>query len=75
VSTTSYYLLFTNEEIKNGDTSLKTYPPIRNKSNMNLLWDCLKLKAIDIITSNHSAIPAVYKMTETGNFVKAIPGI
>jgi dihydroorotase-like cyclic amidohydrolase len=73
--TAGYYLFFTNFDVKDGDTNLKAYPPIRNSANLNLLWDCLKFNALDIITSNHSFIPPEYKILDSGDFSKAVPGI
>ena len=61
IESTSYYLYFNDRCIQNGDTRFKVYPPIRAVSNFNLIWDCLKMKTIDVISSNHNPIIGLYK--------------
>ena len=75
VETTAHYLFFTKDDISLGDTRLKSFPPIRNKSNCNLLWELLKVKAIDVISSHHSSIPRELKFLDSGNFKKALSGV
>ena len=74
-STSPHYLYFCMEDVTSGNTRLKTFPAIRNKTNTNLLWDLLKLEAIDQITSHHSAIPRPLKVPESGSFKRALSGI
>jgi len=73
--TCPHYLYFTSDQIKDGCTVMKTYPPIRNQSNNELLWDLLKMKGIDVISSNHTPILPRYKFEEEGNFRKALNGV
>ena len=73
--TCPHYLYFTSDQIKDGGTIFKTHPPIRNQSNNELLWDLLKMKGIDVISSNHTPIAPMYKFVEEGNFRKAANGI
>lgn len=68
-------LYFTNNSIQDGQTIFKNSPPIRNTSNCNLLWDLLKMKAIDCVTSQHAYIDPRNKAFETGDFQKALNGI
>jgi dihydroorotase-like cyclic amidohydrolase len=70
-----HHLAKCEEDIHAGDTNFKTYPPIRQKAALNLLWDCLKLDTIDNVVSGHSKICPRYKFREVGEFNKAIPGI
>lgn len=72
--TTPHYMYFTSEDIKNGATVFKESPPIRNPSNNELLWDLLRMKAIDCISSNHASIPPLYKMIQ-GSFRRSLNGI
>lgn len=69
------HLCFTSASIKDGDTRFKTIPPIRNQSNLLLLWDLLKMKGIDVITSAHASIKPELKAIDKGNFLKALNGI
>jgi len=75
VETCPHYLFFATDDIADGDTRLKTFPPIRNRSNCNLLWELLKVKAVDVIASHHISIAQELKFGETGVFKKALSGI
>jgi len=75
VETSPSYLFFTALTVPDGDTRLKSSPPIRNKQNCNLLWDLLKLSKIDILASHHQPIAPQFKYLDLGNFKKAVPGI
>lgn len=67
------HLYFNSTAVKNGDTRFKNTPPIRNQGNFNLLWDLLKMKGIDSISSQHASIEPHRKIT--GNFQQALNGI
>jgi len=73
--TCPHYMSFSDKDIQDGDTRFKDYPPIRNQANCNLLWELLKLKGIDIISSHHASIPSEYKNLDNGSFRKAVSGI
>ena len=75
VETCPHYLFFTMEEILSGETRLKTFPPIRNKTNCNLLWELLKVKCIDVIASAHAALSPELKFLDTGSFRRALSGV
>lgn len=68
-------LSFTSAAIKNGDTRFKTSALIRNQTNLMLLWDLLKMQAIDSISSQHASIKPEFKSLDTGNFQQALNGI
>ena len=68
------HLIFSNKSIPENDTRFKNSPPIRNQGNTNLIWDLLKLKGIDAITSNHVSINSLYKLTKN-NFQRAANGM
>lgn len=68
------HLIFSSLSISQNDTRFKNFPPIRNQSNTNFLWDLLKMKGIDSITSAHSCIHPDYKLTE-GIFQRAANGM
>ena len=67
------HLFFTSASINNSDTRFKNTPPVRNQGNYNLLWDLLKMKGIDSISSQHASIMPIQKLT--GNFQQALNGI
>lgn len=73
--TAPHFMYYTDEDVARGNTRLKTCPPIRNNANCNLLWDMLKMKGIDCISSHHRAIPLTYKDLDKGSFSRAMPGI
>ena len=66
-------LCFTSALVKEGDTRFKNSPPVRNSANCNLLWELLKVKAIDCICSAHAYICPEKKLTN--NFLTALNGI
>lgn len=67
------HLYFTSASVAISDTRFKNTPPVRNQGNCNLLWDLLKFKGIDAISSQHACIEVDKKKTE--NFQKALNGI
>lgn len=67
------HLFFNSNSVPDGDTRFKNAPPIRNRGNFNLLWDLLKMKGIDIISSQHVDIESRFK--PFGNFQQALNGI
>lgn len=67
------HLFFNSDSVPNGDTRFKNAPPIRNRGNFNLLWDLLKMRGIDIISSQHVDIEGRFK--PFGNFHQALNGI
>ena len=67
------HLYFTSASVNNGDTRFKNTPPVRNQGNCNLLWDLIKMKGIDSISSQHACIDSFQKLT--GNFQQALNGI
>jgi dihydroorotase-like cyclic amidohydrolase len=66
-------LFFHSSHILSSDTRFKNSPPIRNQGNNSLLWEMLKMKCIDCISSSHSAIEPGLKLS--GNFSQTINGI
>ena len=68
------HLAFSSMSIGESDTRFKAHPPIRNQANMNLLWDLLKFKGIEAISSGHACIHPSFKMTK-GDFQKAANGM
>lgn len=70
--TSPNYLFFNNSHVNSDDTSLKTYPPIRDQRNQSQLFQyCLDGK-IPCISSHHNYVKPEYKIKE---FARAIPGI
>jgi allantoinase len=75
VETCPHYLLFNAEEIADGDTRFKCAPPIRERSNNNLLKEAIASGVIDFLTTDHSPAPPEIKELKSGNFRKAWGGI
>ncbi len=75
VETCPHYLYFNAENIPDESPIYKCAPPIRGKSNNNLLWDYLLADGFDFIASDHSPAPPGRKQLESGDFFKAWGGI
>jgi dihydroorotase len=52
-SVTPYHLYYTEEDLKEYDTNLKVYPPLRGRNSVNALVDALKDGTIDCIATHH----------------------
>lgn len=72
VETCPHFLCFSMEEVKPGEAQLKSWPPVRNKTNCNLLWELLKVNGITVLASQHTSIPPAFKPP---SFAKALSGI
>ena len=75
VETCPHYLFFNAEEIDDGNTAFKCAPPIREKSNNDLLKEAVANGLIDFLATDHSPAPPEIKELESGNFKKAWGGI
>ena len=75
VETCPHYLHFAAEDIPDGATEFKCCPPIRERENLEQLWQALKAGTIDMVVSDHSPCPAEMKLPEQGDFMKAWGGI
>lgn len=75
VETAQHYLYFNAEAIADGQTQFKCAPPIRGRSNNELLWEALQEGIIDFVATDHSPAPPAMKERETGDFMKAWGGI
>ena len=75
VETCPHYLVFCAEDITDGDTRYKCAPPIREKTNNELLWQALKDGTIDFIVTDHSPSAPELKLLDSGNFIDAWGGI
>jgi allantoinase len=75
VETCPHYLLFTAEEVPDGQTQFKCCPPIREADNRELLWHGLRTGDIDFIVSDHSPCTPELKGFELGDFGMAWGGI
>ncbi|MBI3006359.1 MAG: allantoinase AllB [Ignavibacteriales bacterium] len=75
IETCPHYLVFSAEEIHDGDTRFKCAPPIRENENRVRLWQALKDGTIDFIVSDHSPSPPEFKLLKEGDFQKAWGGI
>ncbi|XP_032790311.2 allantoinase [Daphnia magna] len=75
VETCPHYLTLSAEEVPVKATQFKCCPPIRDKSNQDLLWSGLLDGTIDLVVSDHSPAPQDLKCVDTGDFMKAWGGI
>lgn len=73
--TTGFYLYFSDEDIKPGDTRFKASPPIREEKNRKLLLDMLQVGGIDSISSYHRQIQQGLKFLARGDFKRAVSGV
>lgn len=73
VETCPHYLIFDEEDfMKNGDV-YKCAPPLRPRTEVEELWDCIKNGVIDTIGSDHS--PCLHSMKLTDSVWDAWGGI
>ena len=75
VETCPHYLCFAAEEIPDGATIFKCAPPIREQSNLELLWQALLDGDIDLVVTDHSPCQPEMKTRGGGDFSKAWGGI
>ncbi|XP_014665786.1 PREDICTED: allantoinase, mitochondrial-like isoform X2 [Priapulus caudatus] len=75
VETCNHYLTLYAEEVPTGATEYKCAPPVREKSNQDVLWEAIGSGVIQTIVSDHSPCPPEMKNPETGNFMTAWGGI
>lgn len=65
-------LYFSSDDIEGRDTRFKSNCVIRNRSNHALIWDILKFKGIDTISSQHASIESDFKQS---SYTHALNGI
>ena len=75
VETCPHYLHFAAEEIADGATEFKCCPPIRERENLEQLWEALAEGTIDMVVSDHSPCPPEMKVSRLGDFMRAWGGI
>ncbi len=73
--TCPHYIYFDAEDIPDYSTIYKCAPPIREKSNNDLLKRALIDGTLDFISTDHSPAPPNIKEIQSGNFLKAWGGI
>jgi allantoinase len=73
--TCPHYILFSAEDIPDGNPLYKAAPPIRGKSNNDQLKAALENGVLDLLGSDHSPAPPAIKELESGNLEKAWGGI
>jgi allantoinase len=75
VESCPHYLTLAAEEIAPGATQFKCCPPIRERSNQDLLWAALVEGTVDMVVSDHSPSTPDLKLPGTGDFGAAWGGI
>ncbi len=71
----AHYIYFNAEQINDGNTVFKCAPPIREKSNNDLLKRAFETGVLDFLTTDHSPAPPEIKRIETGDFKNGWGGI
>ena len=69
------YIYFSAEDIPEQNTLYKCAPPIRERSNNDLLKQALKNGTLNFIASDHSPAPPEIKLIDTGDLKNAWGGI
>ena len=75
VETCPHYLHLAAETITDGATQSKCAPPVRSRTNRELLWQALKDGVIDMVVTDHSPCPPAMKRMTQGNFREAWGGV
>jgi allantoinase len=75
VETCPHYLSFVAEEVPDGATEFKCAPPIRERPNLERLWDGLAAGLFVGVVSDHSPASPDVKSVDTGDFGTAWGGI
>jgi allantoinase len=73
--TCPHYLAFCAEDIPVGGTAFKCAPPIRERSEQDILWQGLASGDIALVASDHSPAPPAMKRLADGNFLDGWGGI
>lgn len=73
--TCPHYLTLAAAEIRDGDTTAKCCPPVREAANRDLLWAGLRAGTLGMVVSDHSPCTAEMKAVDTGDFDAAWGGI
>ena len=75
VETCPHYLLLDRDQISDGDTRVKCFPPIRDAANREVLWKGLDGGWIDMIASDHSPCEPGMRLMGKGDFKNAWGGL
>lgn len=75
VETCPQYLSYNAEGLADEAPLFECAPPIRRKSNNDLLWEALINEDIDFIASGHTPIPTELDDLESNSFIKAKRGM
>lgn len=75
VETCPHYLVIDAESIPDGQAAYKCCPPIREKSNQDLLWQGLLDGTINCVVSDHSPCTPDLKNIDSGDIENAWGGI
>ncbi|WP_261575624.1 allantoinase AllB [Frankia gtarii] len=73
--TCPHYLTFTAEEVPEGATVFKCAPPIRDRTNLDRLWDAMSAGLLTGVVSDHSPSTPEVKHIDSGDFAAAWGGI
>lgn len=71
----AHHLRWADEDVPKSATLFKCMPPLRDRANLEGLWDGLKNGTIDMVASDHSPATPDMKLIPTGDFLAAWGGI
>jgi len=74
-SVAAHHLVLTDDELHGFDSSFKTTPPLRTKSDTKALQKAIKNGVIDIITSDHNPIDIEHKKVEFSEAKDGVIGL
>jgi allantoinase len=73
--TCPHYLALVDTDVRDGDTSFKVCPPIRDAANQEQLWQHLAAGDIGMVVSDHSPTAIEEKCLDIGDFDSAFGGL
>ncbi len=73
--TCPHYLSLTAEQVPDGATTFKCYPPVREAANRDALWEGLAAGVLELVVSDHSPCTVDMKHLDDGDFGAAWGGI
>ena len=73
--TCPHYLWFDADRIPDGATEYKCAPPIRHRDDRDGLWSALSSGELQMVVSDHSPCPPMFKRRDVGDFFLAWGGI
>lgn len=71
----AHHLRWADEDVSEGATLYKCMPPLRDRANLEGLWEGLQNGTIDMLASDHSPASPDMKLIQMGDFLASWGGI